>query len=281
MKAILPPIFHHIFRIFYPPPKECNRIDAEIRRALWTRRFGNVEQRRHKIAKEKLGADYDRGGLKLHNTNFRAFKIVSKAQAATLRYCSSCPDSVLAQLEDWSSICQLKGSGDLTATKKFVSRTLFISRADVFFWGWIKKLSSAVEALPEWIPNIALQGSIYAPLVDISDHVISQLPGAGFSVRLGTLIQNIKRKLPHSLINYDRVSIFTLGAPVNFLEANVVQCIFTFPNKFFSTIHKIHFSSFPEVPPSYSTRLRDDAEVPRLENFLSAYSINNNRKKYL
>ena len=47
-----------------------------------------------------------------------------------------------------------------------------------FFWGWIKKLSSALEALPEWIPNIALQGNIYSPLVDISDYAISQLPGS-------------------------------------------------------------------------------------------------------
>ena len=114
---MLPPINHHIFRIFHPSPKECNRIDVEIRRALWTRRFGDVEQRRHTIVKERLGVDYDRGGLKLHNTNFRAFKIVLKSQAATLRYCSSFPDSVLGQLEDWSSVCQLKGSGDLSATK--------------------------------------------------------------------------------------------------------------------------------------------------------------------
>ena len=114
---------------------KCNGIDAEIRRALWTRRFGDVEQRRQKIAKDQLGADYDRGGLKLHNTNFRAFKIVLKAQAATLRYCSSFPNSVLAQLEDWSSVCQLKGSGDLSVTKKFVARTLFIARMDVFFLG--------------------------------------------------------------------------------------------------------------------------------------------------
>lgn len=305
VKAILPPIFHHIFRIFYPSTKECNRIDVEIRKALWTRRFGDVEQRRHKIAKERLGADYDRGGLKLYNTNFRAFKIVLKAQAATLRYCNSFPGSVLGRLEDWSSVSQLKGSGDLAATKKFVLRTLLITRTDVFFWGWIKKLSAALEALPEWIPNIALQGSIYAPLVDISDYAISQLPGSpyclsnvlinsngyptdclkpqfrnipGFSAKIVTLIQNIKRKLPHALINYDRVSIFTLGAPVNFLEANVVQSIFAFPNKVMTLIHKTHFASYPEVPPSYSTRQRDDVEVPRLADFLSAYSINNRRK---
>jgi len=304
VKAILPPILHHIHRIFFPNLKQCKIIDGELRKALWTRSFGDIEQRRNKIAKDRLGADFSRGGLKFHSTNFRAFKLVLRAQAATLSYCSAFPESFLARLENWNVVQQLKGSCNLSAIKKLMMRTLYISGSDTFFWGWIKKIAAAAEALPEWIPNVALQGSMYAPLVDVADHVIEGIPGApyclsnvlissngfptdrlkpqyrnipGFSVKMEIILQNIKRALPHCLIDFNQVSIFSLGEPVNFIQANIVQALVSYPNKFMAVINKIHFSSFPEVPPSFSTRVRDDVDVPRLEDFMSAYAINNRR----
>ena len=132
-----------------------------MRRALWTREFGGNVFKRHRVAQTRLGADYERGGLRMYETNFRALTTVLRSQAATSRFCTAFPDSFLAQLEDWTAVRRFKGSGNLLAVKKYLSRTMLLSPGEAFFSENKKYKSNLLELEdpPECVHCFALMDS--------------------------------------------------------------------------------------------------------------------------
>ena len=67
IKTVVVPSYNHVFMAFGPPCEDtCKKLDAEIIKLFWTRKNnGEVKNGRRLVAKNRLRASYDMGGLQI------------------------------------------------------------------------------------------------------------------------------------------------------------------------------------------------------------------------
>jgi hypothetical protein len=69
IKTVVIPSYNHIFMSFGPCEKSCKNIDQEITGLLWNRKVGGEQKRgRRLVAKNRIDASYEMGGLKMDFT---------------------------------------------------------------------------------------------------------------------------------------------------------------------------------------------------------------------
>jgi hypothetical protein len=63
------PSYKHIFKSFGPCEEACKKLDGEITSLLWNRKTaGETKKGRRLVAKNRIGASYEMGGLKMDFT---------------------------------------------------------------------------------------------------------------------------------------------------------------------------------------------------------------------
>jgi hypothetical protein len=69
IKTVVIPSYNHIFMSFGPCEEACKKIDQEITRLFWNRKVGGEHKRgRRLVAKSRIDASYEMGGLKMDFT---------------------------------------------------------------------------------------------------------------------------------------------------------------------------------------------------------------------
>ncbi len=69
IKTVVIPSYNHIFMSFGPSEEACEKIDREIIKLLWNKKIGGECKRgRRLVAKHRLDASYEMGGLKMDFT---------------------------------------------------------------------------------------------------------------------------------------------------------------------------------------------------------------------
>jgi hypothetical protein len=66
----LVPVYNHVFMALPIEPRHTESLFSEILRFLWTKQVdGHIKQKRHLVAKKRISARLEMGGLGIHTTS--------------------------------------------------------------------------------------------------------------------------------------------------------------------------------------------------------------------
>ena len=288
----------HIFRVYPPSTIQLKELDNLIRKAMWAKKFQGTEYGRVKVSKKRVHAPLSRGGINLALPSDSAMHAFFGSLVSVIQHGLDQEDSMIntkfnfvnaraERVRHWGSrsihldfpwlLELIPLSGDYLRSlegllERMESEPRLAHHASL--WGSCHSNFSAltIDQFTDAYPEMQSINDIVVPLQRTKRTPVELKPGLqqlaqidnGF---LNSVISSVKNKIKEfpKLKREGRIS----------RSLTLFPYLISYHPSLLKEFHKkITVESFPEIPPSYSTRLAEGIDAPRDPlNFSNAFTF--------
>jgi hypothetical protein len=295
INSVVLPSFNHIFMVFGHDRDWADRIDREIILLLWTQKQGGVvKQKRRLVAKKRLSASHEYGGLKIFFSKQIAYGLILNL----LKRCqqNSGEDGLLITkiIEreifremgvSLHEMLNLAGAQIWSALASKTGSNTFIGQLSLAMSEFLKLQESNNST---WLAMPILGHSLSNPILRLNITEGIELARLGFTYvaqifgrneLTGKVDKKVDAEMPQVRQSI-RNKCMTLRFRLSKLALNIDnipgECILKTLNRVrwsaaFRIMYRDNLDCSMPGPPSYFSRIRDGIPVPELKKFMGGY----------
>ena len=286
----------HIFRVYPPSKQQLSKLDSLVRSAMWSKKFEGTPYGRVKVARDRVHAPINKGGLDLALPSVSALHAFYGSLTALLKHAVNSTSSMLNVIHQitakHANAVNLMGSKSMRSCLPWLSKLISSSEDSL---ERLVELLRAIELDPRTAFRASVWGSAYSQFSSISANRFAEKYPQLLSVYQLLNRPQAKKNTPIELNDSfallpsnDRiylqtvissvkanVKIFSPFRNIRLPALNIFLYAIQVDNSFLKNCDKrFRKNNFNSVPPSYYTRIRDGVDAPRdVAHFCASYSF--------
>ena len=293
---------YHIFRVYTPTPKQCEKLWKIISKFLWSSKTNGDISYRFKVSQKRIQLDFCKGGLKILKPEEQSFSIFLPSLLNVLRHAQQFPNSSLGILLSHKHVpitFVLKNFGLNTFLRfKRCIKSLYPSTNQAYF----QKIPSFLEELEKdsetflqtsliscsWTENLRffsnrerleLGQNNLTTIASILDHrkigekilILPILKSDTFNqVLSNSLMEKLLQLVDKIKVDFPQLAMVS-AIKYKMLLKSIIDVNNFQPSQLSFHFKRLHKAKVSKTAPSIATRIRDGLYFPDIESFENSF----------